>query len=279
MMIRKFAGALLLSLAVTTAASAAVVALKRDAGLDWSGTKNTAAVFDSAVETLVTVADAPLNPAGNSGWMNYGTSTQSRAGSSANYVLYKFDLSTLAGLSGGTINLAQLRLYHIGGNGGGSGGQALGQLLSHDWIEGTKDNTYPGAAGGASFTHPAGVNTTANRNAANGTATPWASWGAGSDSNFSPANDGGNNAASAWGGGGSNYTVWDVTGIVASWADGSLPNYGFEQAGNNFTWQMSESGSQFQPVLFIDYTPVPEPATMALLVLGSLTMLRRRQRS
>ena len=46
--------------------------------------------------------------------------------------LYKFDLSSIP--AGSTINLAQLRLYHTGGNAGGCG---VGMILTHDWTEGT----------------------------------------------------------------------------------------------------------------------------------------------
>ncbi len=135
---------------------------------------------------------------------------------------------------------------------------------------------FPGAAGGVSAKHPVGYNTTANRDADNGTTGPLASWGTDSDTTFSPANDGGLTSTSKqWGSGGANWTVYTVTDIVSDWASGS-PNYGFYQVGNNYNWKTSESGSQYQPVLFIDYTPAPEPVTLALLALGGLAIVRRR---
>ncbi len=269
---------LILTLIVTTSASAVVVGLKRDAGLDFTGdTTLTDARFHDAVVEQVTVSDAPLATVSNSAYYNYGAKDSSMGGNSQNYVLYKFDLSSLPGFEGGTINMAQLRLYHSSGNGLGSGDEnRLEEVTTHDWLEGTNTGGFPGAAGGVSDKHPIGYNTTANRDADNGTTGPLASWGPNSDSTFSPTNDGGVAAnGSTWGPTGANWTVWTVTDIVADWAGGT-PNYGFFQVGNNYSWKMSEFGSQYQPVLFIDYTPAPEPATLTLLALGGLAIVRRR---
>ena len=62
-------------------------------------------------------------------------------------------------------------------------------VLTHDWIEGTKNGTYPGAAGGVSFAHPVGYNTGTNQNASGGTTPPLQSWGPTSDSFFSLPGD------------------------------------------------------------------------------------------
>ncbi len=251
---------LILTSIVTTSAPGLVVALKRDAGLDFAGDTNlTDSRFYNAEVQQVTVSDAPLATVSNSAYYNYGAKTQSMGGNSINYVLYRFDLGSLPGFIGGRVNFAQLRLYHASGNGGGSGGTALGQVLTHDWLEGTSTGGYPGAAGGVSSKHPIGYNTAANRNADDGTTPPLASWGIGSDSSFNKSVDGGPAVASSkWGSTGANWTVWTVTDIVSDWATGT-DNYGFYQCGNNYLWQTSESGSQYQPVLFIDYSPDGPP--------------------
>ncbi len=258
-------------------AGAAVVALKRDAGLNFSGGGTyTDARFDTATVNTVTVADTALTPAGNESWSNSGKVTQA----SSSYALYKFDLSSLAGFAGGIINKAQLRLYHTSGNGGGGPSFGLGQIMTHDWIEGTKTGgygVYPGAAGGASHAHPMGYNTGPNQDASGGYTGPVASWGVNSNAFFSPAGDGANvapvvNAGNA----GVDYSVFDVTAIVTNWASGDAPNHGFYQGTANWTYQFSEAGTTSEPVLFLDYTPTPEPATLALLALSGLALIRRR---
>lgn len=77
---------------------------------------------------------------------------------------------------------------------------------------------------------------------------------------------------------------WDVTPAVEGWLDGSLANNGllivpkFGNGGNNWTvYQFGAAGDgDIAPKLEITYTP--EPATMGLLSLGGLVLLRRRNR-
>jgi len=77
---------------------------------------------------------------------------------------------------------------------------------------------------------------------------------------------------------------WDVTDIVNDWYTGALPNYGFLL--RDGAWADNETRSNFSsaetsntgdlPFLKITYEPVPEPATMGLVALGGLALLRRR---
>jgi hypothetical protein len=238
-------------------AQAGVIALKRDAGLDTSGPID--ARFQTAAAVVTTVSDAPLGSSGNSRWYNYGAKTTSNGGSSTNYVLYKFDLSSVPDLAGARVRLAELRLYHISGN----TGNELGQITTHDWAEGESNGGYPGATAGISTAHPAGRNTGPNQNANGGTAAPLQTWGTASDSFFNPLTDAtAKRTAKAMGNAGADWAVFVVTDIVAAWAGGTAANYGFYQSGGNWVWNMSEVGSQYQPVLFIDYVPSAPPTAV-----------------
>ncbi|MCG3180687.1 MAG: hypothetical protein BIFFINMI_03050 [Phycisphaerae bacterium] len=290
-------------------ASAAVVAmvdLVNDTTVAAGGPLDT--TFSSAITanalTIYTnsVADAYLANTSNSRYGNYGASTSAPGnGGGPQPVILKFDLSLLPGFVGGTINVAELRIYQNAGN---TGTRAAGYITTHDWVAGTGTGGYPGttdpSTGGVSFAHPIGFNTAALRNAENGTTAPLASWGPNSDSYFTYGTVAGNTA----GGDGSNsatdsdgmvalkgstnkYNVWSVTDIVSLWAAGT-PNYGFVALnGNNWVYYTSDIATEaYRPVLFIDYTPAvttPEPATLALLSLGGLLTVagaaRRRRRA
>ena len=85
------------------------------------------------------------------------------------WALYKFDLSSIPG--GATINLAQLRIYHTGGNGGGGNGD-VSTILTHAWSEAPPTTIIPGATAGVSLAHPSGTNTGASQNATGGGTAP-----------------------------------------------------------------------------------------------------------
>jgi len=261
----------------TGSVQADLIALKRDGGLaftDGSRTDNLTDVrFASAVVVTTTVGDTSLfmaNPGSTADWYNYGASTALTGG----IQLYKFDLSAVPALAGGVINLAELRLHNNAGNSGG----AVGRIVTHDWLEGTKDSDFPGPAGGASCSHPWGFNTASHRNATDGTDPPLTSWGPGSDSRFDAAVDGDMERASKAGTHiGYGWQVFDVTDIVAAWTQGNdpAPNYGFYLVPGNYVRHSSEMGWDLQPVLFVDF--VPEPATLGLLAAGVLVLLNRRR--
>jgi hypothetical protein len=258
--------AVLVCIAIGSAAKADVIALKRDAGLLGGGAID--ARFQGATVVTTTVDDSPLYSAQDSRWFNGGRALKS---DSTSYTLYRFDLTAVPGLAYATISKAQLRIYHTMGNSGGGG---VGIVLTHNWIEGTKDYSCPGAAGGVSYAHPMGYNTQAHRNAADGTTEPLQSWGVNRDGFFSSTVDMGpvTNPSSAPVGQG--FHVIDVTSHVQAWVRGIYPNFGWAQPGGNWDFHLSESGSDYQPVLFIDYSHAGDttpPAAVADLAAGDAT--------
>jgi hypothetical protein len=77
-------------------------------------------------------------------------------------------------------------------------------------------------------------------------------------------------------------TTWDLTTLAQNWANGTWENDGFalstlNASGNTSGYQIDTSGTPARG-LFIDYTPIPEPASLSLLALGGLGMLRRSRR-
>jgi hypothetical protein len=79
-------------------------------------------------------------------------------------------------------------------------------------------------------------------------------------------------------------TTWNVLTLAQNWASGVWENDGFAlstllAAGNTSGYQLQTTGGD-SPVrgLVIDYTPIPEPASLSLLALGGVAMLRRRSR-
>jgi hypothetical protein len=77
-------------------------------------------------------------------------------------------------------------------------------------------------------------------------------------------------------------TTWDLTPLAQKWASGLWENDGFalstlNAVGNTSGYQIDTSGT-VERGLFLDYTPIPEPANLSLLALGGLAVLRRRRR-
>lgn len=71
----------------------------------------------------------------------------------------------------------------------------------------------------------------------------------------------------------------DVTASLQRWASGET-NYGWVLLPKNPSdgdgWEFTSSDGEIGPVLTVSY--VPEPATMSILALGGLALLRRRSR-
>lgn len=279
---------------ILSPATGAVVALKDYATVAAGGTLDSAftgAINDQTMQVYTnSTADTMLSQYGSGSgtfWSNYGTATKNTHISNVTYTsLVQFDLDQLPGFApGAVITKAQLRMRIAAGNTGSY--NPLRYVVTQDWAEGNKNSAYPGtttqapAAEGASNAHPKGLNTGANQKADGtaGTSTS-GSWGVNGDTQWDPAVDSAvvpNVAVTK----SSSFLVWTVTDIVQSWAEETVANRGFvlPRSNTNYTVYFSEYGAttaNYEPVLFIDYTPVPEPATLALLALSSLMFVRRK---
>ena len=148
------------------------------------------------------------------------------------------------------MQVAQLRIYRSSGNTYGAG-LTVGRVLYHDWTEALALPANP-----------------------NGGSTP--GWGAASNARFSTAGDVGTlggmaNPSTA------GFLIATVTSDVQAFAAGT-PNYGWSLATGNSVINLSENTDDGRrPVLFLSYTPVPEPMTLALLGLAAMALPRRRR--
>ena len=133
------------------------LALKRDAGLVAGGAPYLDPRFDSGTNVATTpVQDAWLWNVQQDRWRNFGNYAESGGGSAANcMVTYKFDLAPVPAYA--QIHLAQLRVHAYGGL--AENISSLAMIYTHDWIEGTMNRDYPGAAGGITSWAPIAYNT------------------------------------------------------------------------------------------------------------------------
>lgn len=287
-------------------ATADVVALKRSAGLtDFRGLDaGLAAALEGGAATVYSgqgvVADATLYS--DQGWAQSQIYANSGAVSQVpSYapILLKLGLDVLPGFAGGTVTKAELRFYTPAGNGGMN---HTGYITFSDWSEGNKTDAmsgfgnYPGlepAAPGVTGAYPSALNTGPYQTA-DGTPVDvgWppdmskAPFGWANNQPFGFDKDAvgvvSGVVRNPWGvtpGQWDQYLTIDVTPILQLWADGT-PNYGLvvDNVGNYTPYLSEYAGNpDWQPVLVMDYTPVPEPISLAL-VLGGLGLIGRRMR-
>lgn len=253
MMSRRLAGVAALILAIVLGGSTAqgvVIVMKEGSALTTGGALNSVFSGVSAADVVqVAVDDTGMVSNLAAHYANYGT-TQTWSASSYVAVLTKFDLSSLAGA---TIEKAQIRFYA----GNGNTGQKLARVVTHDWTEALATRASP-----------------------NGLASPNKNWGPAGDSIWSTAMDTGTASGFDSCPAGAAFAVEDVTADVQAFVNGTLPNYGWAMFSSttsygNHNYISSENTDVGRgPALFISYTP--EPATLTLLALSGLVLLRRR---
>ena len=194
-------------------------------------------------------------------------------GNTANLaVLMKWDLSSLPGFAGSTVNAAVIRFYQTNGQ----GIPKWSAVTTHDYDEAT---VTPGSPSG---------------NPVAGTASGVGDWGPALDSPFTFAGDASVETAVPLDNTvvGRGYTTFNVLADVTAMAAGT-PNYGwagttaYPGTTGNHPYVSSENPNPIfgtavgatAPVLFIDYTPVPEPTSMVLLGMAAfgLTTIRKRK--
>ena len=267
--------------------SADVVAIHRTGSTVYAG-PDISSVFKGAITVYTDASTGTSMVADTSMWSVNQTEKYKNWGASPTVAgdvsLVKFKLSQLPGFVGGHINKAELQMYFTAGNSNPS----VAQVVTQDWNEGNKIDGFPGAPtamSGASWAHPRGLNTSSDQ-ADDGTPSVGAaSWGVAGNAMFNFASDvSGVNFGGVYG---FNYTgtpysgdgtydgtvKWDVTQILQGCADGG-PNYGFGIQPGNIGFTLSEAGGDYQPVLFVDYTPNDVPTTITNLAAGAADWYR-----
>lgn len=86
---------------------------------------------------------------------------------------------------------------------------------------------------------------------------------------------------------------WDITSLVQGWVDGTYPNYGVtirhnsEEEGDGDDvygppwvgwWNVyGPSNADYQPKIEIEYSVIPEPATIGLILVGLASLIKRKK--
>jgi len=175
---------------------------------------------------------------------NFGTSDYLQSDSTWIYGLIKF--SNIFGNNVGQIALgskiisATLSIYHYTG---GSAQHTL-NMIKTDWSE----------------------DTVTWDNFGTGNATPGTDWESSPTATFDPV---------------PGQNVIDVTSSLEAYSAGSAQNYGWIilNSHTNSTWFRSDDYGTIseRPILTVEYTPVPEPATLLLIITGITGAILRRR--
>ena len=248
----------LLATQITSIASATLIAVKDigDTGLDQTTDGGGAIHADFLTLTSSDIVNVTVNDTGfhdnTAANPFYGAAATLGAGQDDK--LFKFDLASLTGFAGATINRAELRLWQTGGNNVIN----IARNLHHDVDQTLAHRNSP--LGSGASTAPNG-------------------WGAASDAKFG-AGDYGTLSSFDSSAAGAHYQVVDVTSDVVGFADGTLTNLGWAVISVNRIIATSEFGTDGQrPVLFLDYTvAVPEPSSFLLLGLTSFGLMAGKRR-
>ncbi len=245
---------LVLAVVLGSTAQGVVIVMKEGSALTTGGALNSAFSGVTAANVVqVAVDDMGIISNSAAYYATQGNIAKYSA-SSFNAFLWKFDLSSLP--AGATIEKAQIRLY----TGNGNTGMKFAPVVTHNWNE--------------------AISTRASYN---GLASPNKNWGPASNEIFTGADLGTVSNADSCPAGAA-FTVEDVTADVQAMVNGTMGNYGWALfssltgtalSGGNHDYYASENTDDGRrPALFISYTP--EPATLVLLALSAMALLRRR---
>lgn len=244
--------ALLLLTGTFLPVQANVIVLKQGADLTASGglaTEFAGVTFANVAAQDVQDSSMMSNTASTDCWRAYGAETLSTFHT---FQLLKFDLAALAGK---TIEKAQIRLFSNSGNTGATG-MYVARITTHDWDEAS-----------------------VCRASWSGAPYPTKNWGPSANTFFGATDYVTQTTFDAVATGG--WLVKDVSADVQGFVNGTNFNFGWWMSTGNRPIRTSEyvytdGSTGYGPALFISYTP--EPATLVLLMAGSVVALARRRK-